>query len=297
MRAIVEVEGLSKRFGDVEAVADVSFVVQQGEAFGYLGPNGAGKTTTMRCLLGLVAPTSGRLAVAGRDVGADLQGVLAEVGYLPGEFGLWPSMTGEEILAYLGSLHPRPPARRAELCDRFELSTKDLRRQVRFYSRGMKQKVGIVQAFQHAPPLVVLDEPTEGLDPVMKDRFVGLLAEHRAAGGTILLSSHILSEVELATDRVAVLRRGRLVKVGPTRDLTGERVRHVTLTLGPSSPAGLPSLPGVDSVEGSDRHVRFDHRGDVGELLRALAELDVDDVLIQPETLTEAFFDIYEEDR
>lgn len=296
MSAIVEVEGLSKRFGDVEAVADVWFAVQEGEAFGYLGPNGAGKTTTMRCLLGLVAPTSGRLAVAGRDVGADLQGVLAEVGYLPGEFGLWPSMTGEEILAYLGSLHPRPPTRRAELCDRFELSAKDLRRQVRFYSRGMKQKVGIVQAFQHAPPLVVLDEPTEGLDPVMKDRFVGLLAEHRAAGGTILLSSHILSEVELATDRVAVLRRGRLVKVGPTRDLTGERVRHVTLTLGAASPAGLPSLPGVASVEGSDRHVRFDHRGDVGELLRALAELDVDDVLIQPETLTEAFFDIYEED-
>ena len=292
MSAIVEVEGLSKRFGDVEAVAGVSFSVEEGEAFGYLGPNGAGKTTTIRCLLGLVTPTAGRLRVAGRDVGNDLQRALAEVGYLPGELGLWPSMTGEETLGYLGALHPRPPDRRDELCERFDLSPRDLGRQVRFYSRGMKQKVGIVQAFQHAAPLVVLDEPTEGLDPVMKDRFVSLLAEHRAAGGTILLSSHILSEVELATDRVGVLRRGELVKVGPTRDLTGDRVRHVTLTLTTPAPSGL-SLPGVETIEGSERQFRFDHRGDVGELLRALAALPVEDLLIQPETLTEAFFDIY----
>jgi ABC-2 type transport system ATP-binding protein len=291
--SVVEVSGLEKRFGDVVAVRGVSFTVEEGEAFGYLGPNGAGKTTTIRCLLGLVAPDEGELRVFGMDARRDLSRVLAEVGYLPGEFGLWPSMTGNEILDYLGSLHPRPPARRAELCDRFELSAADRERQVRFYSRGMKQKVGIVQAFQHGPPLVVLDEPTEGLDPVMKDRFVSLLSEHTAGGGTILLSSHILSEVELATSRVGVLRRGELVRVGPTRDLTGDRVRHCTLTLGSPPPEGVLDLPGIANLEHEDLRYRFDLQGDMGEFLRAIAPLDVRELLVEPESLTEAFFDVY----
>lgn len=293
MSAVVEVAGLRKRFGAVQAVDDVTFSVEEGEAFGYLGPNGAGKTTTIRCLLGLIAPDAGDLRVFGMDVRRDLGGVLAKVGYLPGEFGLWPSMTGGEILDYLGALHPRPPERREELCERFELPPSDLERQVRFYSRGMKQKVGIVQAFQHAPPLVILDEPTEGLDPVMKDRFVSLLSEHTAAGGTVLLSSHILSEVELATSRVGVLRRGELVRVGPTRDLTGERVRHCTLTLGSPPPDGVLDLPGISGLAHDELRYRFDLQGEMGPFLRAVAELDVQELLVEPESLTEAFFDVY----
>jgi ABC-2 type transport system ATP-binding protein len=212
--AVLEIYDLRKLYGDVVAVDGVSLTVEEGEAFGYLGPNGSGKTTTIRCLLGLVTPTEGELRVLGRRVDHDLQGILAEVGYLPGEFGLWPSMTGAEVMEYLGDLHPGPPRRRRELCERFDLSEADLGRQVRFYSRGMKQKVGIVQAFQHDPHLVILDEPTEGLDPVMKDRFLSLLQEHTADGGTLFLSSHILSEVELATDRVSILRKGTMVRVG-----------------------------------------------------------------------------------
>jgi ABC-2 type transport system ATP-binding protein len=291
--AVVEVTGLAKRFGEVEAVRGVSFSVEEGEAFGYLGPNGAGKTTTIRCLLGMIAPDRGELRVFGKDVRRDLAGVLAEVGYLPGEFGFWPSMSGREILDYLGALHPRPAVRRDELCERFELTDRDLDRQVRFYSRGMKQKVGIVQAFQHAPPFVVLDEPTEGLDPVMKDRFVSLLSEHTRAGGTILLSSHILSEVELATSRVGVLRAGELVRVGPTRDLTGERLRHCTLTLGSPPPGGLLELPGITHLQHEDLRYRFDLQGDMRPFLRAIAVLDVRELLVEPESLTEAFFDVY----
>jgi len=301
MGALIEIEGLTKRYGPTLAVDDVSLSVAEGESFGYLGPNGAGKTTTIRCMLGLIGLTAGRIRVLGHDVTDDLPAILAEVGYLPGEFGLWPSMTGRECLAYLASLHPRKPVRRRELCDRFELSDADLDRQVRLYSRGMKQKVGIVQAFQHAPTLLVLDEPTEGLDPVMKDRFVDLLAEHHRAGGTTFLSSHILSEVEEATERVAVLRAGRLVKAGPTADLTGERVRHCTVVLkrplsdpsDPSHPSAL-ALPGVSGLEGDGASYRFDFRGDMEPLIRALAALPVEEFLAEPERLEEAFFEIYE---
>ncbi len=294
MDPVIEIEGLTKRYGDTLAVDDVSLTVAEGETFGYLGPNGAGKTTTIRCMLGLIRPTAGRVRVLGHDVERELHEVLAGVGYLPGEFGLWPSMTGRECLEYLGSLHPRPPVRRRELCERFELSGADLERQVRRYSRGMRQKLGIIQAFQHAPPLLVLDEPTEGLDPVMQDRFVELLQEHRAAGGTTFLSSHILSEVERTTERVAILRAGRLVKVGPTADLTGRRVHRCTLTLRERVDPSDLSLPGASGVSGDGLVLRFEHRGDMGPLLRALAALPVEEFLSEPERLEEAFFAVYE---
>jgi ABC-2 type transport system ATP-binding protein len=293
--AALELQDLVKRYGKVEAVRGVSLSVEEGEAFGYLGPNGSGKTTTIRCLLGLVRPSSGDVRLLGRSVPDGLLTVLPQVGYLPGEFGLWPGMSGAEALDYLARLQPRPPVRRDELCDRFELSRADLGRPVRLYSRGMKQKIGIVQAFQHAPSLVILDEPTEGLDPVMKDRFVSLLKEHSASGGTLFLCSHILSEVELATDRVAVLKRGEVVKTGPTRDLTGERLRHCTLELEEPLPDGLLDLPGVRDLRTEGLRVHFDFQGDMGPLIERLSRARVRELLAEPEHLTEAFFDVYGE--
>jgi len=298
MRAMdaVVIDGLRKSFGSVHAVEDVSLSVAVGESFGYLGPNGAGKTTTIRCLLGFIRPTAGHMTVFDLDVATHLNEVLARIGYLPGEFGLWPSMTGAEVLDYLGDLHPSPPSRRDELLDRFELSRADLGRQVRFYSRGMRQKIGIVQAFEHAPELIVLDEPTEGLDPVMKDRFVGLLREHRARGGTTFMSSHILSEVELATDRVGVVKEGRMVRVGSAQDLTGERVRHCVLTLKEPAAPGSLDVPGVSELVAEDGiHLRFEYRGDMEPLMKALLRVKVLEFLAEPESLTEAFFDVYGE--
>ncbi len=295
MAPAIEIRGLIKRFGAKTAVDGVSLDVDEGETFGYLGPNGAGKTTTIRCALGLITPTAGTVRVLGHDVRTELAAVLGGIGYLPGEFGLWPQMTGLECLEYLGRLHPSPPARRGELCERFELSGADLDRQVRFYSRGMRQKVGLVQAFQHAPALAMLDEPTEGLDPLMKERFVELLTEHRAGGGTTFLSSHILSEVGQTTDRVGVVRGGRLVKVGVTADLTGGRTRHCTLVLkAPLGDGDRPDLPGAIGLEGSGVGWRFDYRGDMEPLLRALAGMRVQELLAEPESLTEAFFEVYE---
>jgi ABC-2 type transport system ATP-binding protein len=296
MGAAIEVEGLVKRYRLEPAVDGVSLSVGEGEAFGYVGPNGAGKTTTIRCMLGLIRPTAGTIRILGHDVATDLQVVLAEVGHLPGEFGLWPQMTGAECLDYLGALQRRPPVRRRELCDRLELSQADLRRQVRLYSRGMKQKVGIIQAFQHEPRVLVLDEPTEGLDPVMKERFVGLLAEHRRAGGTVFLSSHILSEVEETTERVAVLKAGRVVRTGATADLTGERVRHCTLVLKqPLADAAVLDIEGVSDLEGDGLVHRFEFRGDMEPLMRRLGTLAVQEFLAEPEHLAETFFEIYRE--
>ena len=247
-------------------------------------------------MLGLIRPTGGVIRVLGRDVAGELTAVLAEVGHLPGEFGLWPQMTGGECLDYLGALQRRPPVRRRELCDRLELSQADLRRQVRLYSRGMRQKIGIVQAFQHEPRVLVLDEPTEGLDPVMKERFVGLLAEHRKAGGTIFLSSHILSEVEETTEQVAVLKAGRVVRTGPTADLTGARVRHCTLVLKkPLADAAILDLEGVSGLESDGLGLvhRFEFQGDMEPLMRRLGALAVQEFLAEPEHLAETFFEIY----
>lgn len=294
MSAVIEIEGLRKRYGAVEAVSDVSLTVSTGESFGYLGPNGAGKTTTIRCLLGFITPTAGTLRVLGLDVQTHLMQILDQVGYLPGEFGMWPSMSGGEVLDYLGALHRSDPARRESLRDRFELSHADLARPVRHYSRGMRQKVGLIQAFMHAPTLVVLDEPTEGLDPVMQDRFISLLREHRNEGGTVFMSSHILSEVELATDRVGVVKHGHLVLVGSATDLTGERVRHCTLTLKAPAADGLLDLSGVSNIiEGQRTHFRFEFRGDMGPLMERLGRADVLEFLAEPESLSAAFFDIY----
>jgi len=290
----IEIRDLSKRYGATEAVRGVSLTVAEGETYGYLGPNGSGKTTTIRCMLGLLRPTNGSVHVLGRDVARDLGPILERIGHIPGEFGLWPQMTGRECLDYLGSLHARRPVRRDELCDHLELSKADLDKEVRFYSRGMRQKLAIVQAFQHHPELVIVDEPTEGLDPVMKDRFMALLRDHRARGGTNFMSSHILSEVEECANRVAVLRAGRVVKEAPTEELAESRVRHCTATFkAPVDDVSALDLPGVSRLGGDSKIVHFDYRGDMEDLLKRLTELGIEDFMAEPASLREAFFEVY----
>ena len=290
----LEAAGLTKRYGHTVGIEDLDLVVERGELFGFLGPNGAGKTTVIRLALGLLRPTAGRIAVMGHDLAQDRAGALGEVGYLPGELGLPRELTGRRLLDALARLHPRPPILREDLLRRFDLPPRDLRRRVREYSRGMKQKLGLVAALQHDPPLAILDEPTGGLDPVMQSRLLEFLAERARAGRTVLFSSHVLTEVEDLCDRVAMVRSGRLLLVRTVEEIRRERVRHVEVTFRePVDPARY-AAPGVGRVEVVGAVHRFPLRGDPGPLLAALAPLSVADMAIERGRLEDAFLAEYE---
>ncbi len=211
--AAISTRALTKHYGSVEALTDLSLDVRQGEIFGFLGPNGAGKSTMIRTLLGFLHPTSGGASVLGMDVATDSVEIRRLTGYLPGGIALYDSLSGEEVLDYLVDLQGREPHRRAELCERLELPASVLKRKVRDYSRGMRQKIGVVQALQHDPELAILDEPTEGLDPLMQHAFYRILDDLRREGRTVFFSSHVLSEVERLCDRVAIIRAGRLMAI------------------------------------------------------------------------------------
>jgi ABC-2 type transport system ATP-binding protein len=280
----------------VRALEDLSITVREGEIFGFLGPNGAGKSTMIRLLLGFLHPTAGRASVAGLDIVADSVEIRRRVGYLPGGIALYDTLTGERLLDYLAALTGRPPARRTELCERLELSAATLRRQVREYSRGMRQKIGIVQALQHDPELAILDEPTEGLDPLMQRAFYGILDELRAAGRTIFFSSHVLSEVERVCDRVAIIRQGRLVALEDVEALLARRKRNVEMRLGPG--AVLPDLEGVTGVSAvvsADGRLACQLEGDVRPFLAAIRDTSIVDLTIEPAHLEEAFLELYHE--
>ena len=279
----------------VHALEDLSIEVREGEIFGFLGPNGAGKSTTIRLLLGFLHPTTGSGSVFGLDVVRDSVEIRRRVGYLPGGIALYDTLTGERLLDYLGELTGRPPVRRAELCERLELSPATLRRLVRDYSRGMRQKIGIIQALQHDPELAILDEPTEGLDPLMQRAFYAILDDLKAAGRTVFFSSHVLSEVERVCDRVAIVRRGRLVALEDVDALLAHRKRNVEMRVD----GGLPSLDGVagvSAVVAGDGRLTCQLEGDVGPFLAAIRDSRVIDLTIEPAHLEEAFLELYHDD-
>jgi ABC-2 type transport system ATP-binding protein len=309
MEAIVTA-GLTKRYGhgarpihlpgrgsagEIRALEELSIEVHEGEIFGFLGPNGAGKSTMIRLLLGFLHPTAGSGAVLGLDIVRDSVEIRRRTGYLPGGIALYDTLTGERLLDYLAGLTGRPPVRRSELCDRLELSSATLRRLVRDYSRGMRQKIGIVQALQHDPELAILDEPTEGLDPLMQRAFYGILDDLKAAGRTIFFSSHVLSEVERVCDRVAIIRRGRLVALEDVDALLARRKRNVEMRIQGPAPA-LEGVPGVSNLTVADGLVTCQLEGDVGPFLAAIREGRVVDLTIEPAHLEEAFLELYHDD-
>jgi len=286
--------GLTKHYGPIRALDALDITVREGEIFGFLGPNGAGKSTTIRLLLGFLRPTSGEGRVLGLDSVRDSVAIRARIGYLPGGVALYDSLTGEEILDYLGELSGRPPVRRAELCDRLELSPQTLRRLVRDYSRGMRQKIGIVQALQHEPELAILDEPSEGLDPLMQRAFYDILDVLKNEGRTIFFSSHVLSEVERVCDRVAIVRRGRLVAVEEIAALLARRMRKVDMRLA-GTPPRLEDVPGVLNIMIADGRLTCQVEGDIRPFLAAIVDAPIVDLTIEPAHLEDAFLELYKE--
>ncbi len=291
---VVRARGLTKRYGHTTAVRDLDLVVRRGTVFGYLGPNGAGKTTTIRMLVGLLRPTSGSATVLGLDVVRQRDAMQRAVGYLPGGFVAYADLTAEQYLRFLGELRGGfAEARVRELAERLDL---ELGRRIGTMSHGNKQKVGIVQALAHSPELLVLDEPTTGLDPLVQRAFLDLLREERAAGTSVLLSSHVLSEVEAVADEVAILRRGELVVVQTVDRLKARAQRRVDLVLERTVPVpALLNVPGVRRVAGSGREVQVDVEGSMAPLFHTTATYGIERVVTHEPDLEEIFLGYYDE--
>jgi ABC-2 type transport system ATP-binding protein len=288
----ISVEGLTKHYGPVHALRGVSLEVRSGEIFGFLGPNGAGKSTLIRLLLGYLHPTAGRGTVLGLDITRDSVAIRSRIGYLPGGIALDDGLTGVRHLDDLAALSGRPPIRRAAVCDALELSDRVLRRPIRDYSRGMRQKIGIVQALQHDPELAILDEPSEGLDPLMQRAFYEVLEEVRAAGRTVFFSSHVLSEVERVCDRVAIVRAGELVATEDVSELRAQRRRRVELRFDGPVP-DLAGVTGLADVVAGDGELSGTLAGDPRPFLAAIAGAAVTDLVIEPARLEDAFLELY----
>ncbi len=290
----IDVEDLAKHYGPVRALDGVTLDVRPGEIFGFLGPNGAGKSTLIRLLLGFIHPTAGRGSVLGLDIVRDSVAIRGRIGYLPGGIALDDNLTGERHLDDLAALSGRLPVRRAAVCDALELSARVLRRPIREYSRGMRQKIGIVQALQHDPELAILDEPSEGLDPLMQRAFYEVLESARASGRTVFFSSHVLSEVERVCDRVAIVRAGRLVLSGNVATLRAQRRRRVELRFEGEVP-DLRGVPGVSdvTVDPLGGFLACALAGDPRAFLDAIRVSAVTDLSIEPARLEDAFLELY----
>jgi len=293
MTSAISVSGLVKTFGPTRALDDLNLDVQTGEVHGFLGPNGSGKSTTIRILLGLLRADSGTARLLGGDPWKDTAALHRRLAYVPGDVNLWPNLTGGEVIDLLGRLRGGlNKARRAELLERFEL---DPRKKGRTYSKGNRQKVALVAALSSDVELLILDEPTSGLDPLMEAVFQDCINDERARGRTVLLSSHILAEVEALCDRVSIIRSGHVVETGTLADL-----RHLTRTSISAElaapPNGLASMPGVHDLVAEGNRVRFEVDSDkLDPVLKQLVSTGVRTLTSQPPTLEELFLRHYED--
>jgi ABC-2 type transport system ATP-binding protein len=293
MSNAIAIFGLEKHFGHVVALDGLDLEVAIGEVHGFLGPNGSGKTTTIRVLLGLLKADRGRVSLLGGNPWADATELHKRLAYVPGDVSLWPSLSGGEVIDLLGRLRGGlDERRRASLLDRFDL---DPTKKGRTYSKGNRQKVALIAALSSNVELLILDEPTAGLDPLMEAQFRAAIEEDRINGRTVLLASHILAEVEALCDRVSIVRKGRTVETGSLDDL-----RHLTRTTViaevDDDPAAIRSLPGVHAVEIHDHRVELEVESDrIAELVSSLAPLGVRSLISHPPTLEELFMRHYED--
>ncbi len=288
---IISVNHLTKFYGKTLGVQDLNFSVSQGEIFGFLGPNGAGKTTTIRMLLDLLRPSSGQIHIFGKEIYDHSLEIRRRSGYLPGNFSAYGNMTGIDFLRFTGSMRRTSPKLQSSLIDRFQLSKEDLSQKVKHLSHGTLQKLGIIQAFLHQPELLILDEPTIGLDPLMQEEFYRLLFEVQNKGKTIFFSSHNLAEVEKVCHRIAIIRDGKLVALETLESLKKKKVRRLKFIL--KEPADELKLPGANLVKQKDLYYEYLVEGDMKPLLQKLSSLPIDDLIFPEPDLEEVFMAYY----
>ena len=293
MNAVIELKGLTKFYGKQRGIENVSFQVEEGEIFGFIGPNGAGKSTTIRTLLALFKPTGGSATIFGKDCIKEADVIARDVGYVPSEAAYYDNMKVKELLSYTAELYRKDCKKKTEeLCERLDL---DRNRKIADLSFGNKKKVGIVSALCHSPRLILLDEPTAGLDPLVQQTFFEILSEENERGATIFLSSHILSEVQKSCRRVAILKEGGLVGIQTIRELRENGFKKVSVTLREAVPAESFKEDDVAQFVQEGVDLSFMYKGDVGVLLKKIAALDVEDAFIEEPTLEEIFLHYYKQ--
>ncbi len=290
--ATIETQKLTKYYGKSRGIENLDLIVEKGEVLGFLGPNGAGKTTTIRCLVGLILPTSGSATVFGKDIVKDSVAIRSDIGFIPGDVHMYPRMTGDRFLDYMAGFRKKKPVLKEELVKKFDL---DLTKRVKDLSRGNKQKLGIIMALMHDPSLLVLDEPTLGLDPLMQKTFYDLVREFRDRGKTVFLSSHILSEVEGICDRVGIIKDGSLISVERVEDMAGKKVRHLEVTFAEDVPEKVFDIPGVEVIISNKKRFKLRVKSEVDPVIKAIAKFKVDDIVFEHASLEEVFFEYYGE--
>jgi len=293
MDSVIEAEQLTKSYGKSRGIEDLTLSVRKGEIFGFLGPNGAGKTTTIRTLLDLLHPTSGSATIFGLDSRRDSIAIRARTGNLPGDFAFEDRVTGHQLLRLFANLRGMSDlGSAADLADRFKA---DLSKPLRELSRGNRQKIGLIQALFHEPDLLILDEPTGGLDPLMQEEFLTVVAEHRDRGATVFLSSHDLAEVERICDRVGIIRAGRLAAVESVSEMREHAYRDVVVRFAePVSLADFEALPEIEQIVVSDDTLSFRSLGGLDAAIKAIASHSVIDIEIKRPTLEELFLTYYD---
>ncbi len=295
MKAI-EVKALTKQYGSARGVKDLSFSIEQGEVFGYLGPNGSGKTTTIRCLMGLLRPSSGQCHIMGQCVVPGRATQHTRIGYLPGDFQIWPAYSSRKSLTILAALGRTEALRQEELARRLDL---DLDRRVHTLSKGNRQKVGVIYAFQHRPDILILDEPTIGLDPLMRQVVLDLIREQARAGATVLLSSHDLSEVAAVCERAAILREGRLIELAPISEIVQQGRQQLKVWF--AGDCKVPVLRadqvrGIRVIQQQDNMLHIAYQGPADAVLKWLAQFPVDRIATPQTSLEDAFMQYYQKE-
>ena len=294
---VIETSKLTKYYGKSRGIVDLDMTVTEGEIYGFIGPNGAGKSTTIRTLLGLIYPTGGSATVFGRDIIKDGPGIRQQVGYLPSEVFYYDDMRAIDLLRYSVSFYSKDKrtadARIHELAERFDL---DLKKKIDDLSYGNKKKVGIIQGLAHKPKLIILDEPTGGLDPLIQQEFFHLLKEENAEGATVLFSSHILSEVQKLCDRVAIIKEGSIIRVDEIKTLLENATKRFKLELASEVDPGMFTLEGISDLSASNHSVDFLFRGHLNDVTRVLAGIDLVDLQVIEPDLEEIFLHYYQKE-
>jgi ABC-2 type transport system ATP-binding protein len=290
---VIEIAGLTKYYKTVRGIENVNLAIMRGEVFGFLGPNGAGKSTTIRLLLNLIQPTRGRITVFGQDIRKHYYTLFQNIGNVPGEFRLYEEVTGQYFLDYMQSFRKGQAVLQDELLQAFQLSRSDLEKKIKHYFHGMKQKLAIVQALQHQPALLVMDEPSEGLDPLNKNVLYRYIGRFKAEGKTVFFSSHYLAEVEKICDRVGLVRNGSLIAVEKISELKKKMIRKLEISFSEPVEPGMFRMPGIRIAEQNGNRFLLLVGGDLNALIQKISRYKIENLVFPEPSLEETFLTFY----